>query len=332
MRAVRLTAPTHRLAEFYIEATPLGPDDVEVRVKAAGICRSDVHYRAGTRPVPRLPITPGHEIAGTVSSVGTGVSGVAVGDRVALNYLISCGDCEPCLIGLEQFCTTGQILGLSRDGGYAESVVVPARNAFRIPDSLPMEVAAIMMCSSATSLHALRRGRFLPGETVAVFGCGGLGMSAIKIAIALGAERVYGVDINTDKLAMVEELGAVPVPFDQAGTVSVDVALELVGLPATMKAAVACLAVRGRAVAVGITHDPFPLDSFGDLVLREAEVIGSSDHLADEIDELIDMFDRGLLDLSDVVTSTIPLEAATINEAMDRLETFQGGVRTVITP
>ncbi len=332
MKAVRLVTPTQPLVDTDLDPPTLGANDVEVRTEAAGICRSDVHYRAGTRPVPKLPITPGHEVAGTVAAVGSGVSDRAVGDRVAVHYLMSCEQCDPCRAGLEQFCTTGTMLGLSRDGGYAESVTVPACNAFPIPDSLSIEVAAIMMCSSATSLHALRKGRFVPGETVAVFGCGGLGVSAIKIAFALGAAEVHAVDINPEKLAVAEALGAIAVPFDRADSVTADVALELVGLPATMKAAVDSLAVQGRAVAVGITHEPFPLDSFSDLVLREAEVIGSSDHLASEVAELIDMVDNGLIDLSDVVTATVPLEAASINHAMDQLESFEGGIRTVITP
>jgi propanol-preferring alcohol dehydrogenase len=224
------------------------------------------------------------------------------------------------------------MIGLSRDGGYAEGITIPERNVFLLPDSIPSEIGAIMMCSTATSMHALRRGRLVAGESVAVFGVGGLGISAIKLAFALGASEVFAIDIKPGKLATAERLGAVPIPFEQAGRLGADVALELVGLPETMKAAVDSLAVGGRAVAVGITHDTFPLDPFSDLVLREAEIIGSADHLASEIAELISMVDRGILDLSDVVTATIPLEASAVNEAMDRLETFDGGVRTVITP
>lgn len=332
MRAVRLVTPGEPLVEQELEPVPVGPHDVRVRVEAAGICRSDVHYRSGIRPVPTLPVTPGHEIAGTVTQVGSHVKRINPGDRVALHYLISCGMCEPCLEGREQFCGPGSMIGLGRDGGYAEAITVPERNAFPIPDSIPTEVAAIMMCSTATSLHALRRGRLVPGETVAVFGCGGLGTSAIKLALALGASKVYGVDINPEKLALAERLGATPVHFRKAKWISADVALELVGLAETMKASVDCLRVQGRAVAVGITDQPFPLNSFNDLVLTEREILGSVDHLGSDIRELIEMVDGGVIDLSDVVTGTVPLEAAAINEAMDRLEAFDSGVRTVIKP
>lgn len=333
MRAVRLIELNKPLVEVEVEEPQLGPHDVRVAVGAAGICRSDVHYRSGARPLPGSPpLTPGHEIAGTVTEVGEHVSRLSVGDRVAIHYLVTCGLCEPCLGGLEPFCEPGEMVGLDRDGGYAESVTVPSRNAYLLPDSIPFEVAAIMMCSTSTSLHALRRGRLRHGESVAVFGCGGLGVSAIKLARALGAGEIYGVDINEDKLAIAEGLGATPVPFSGAHHIEADVALELVGLPETMKAAVASLRVRGRAVAVGITDEAFELNSYTDLVLREAEVVGAVDHLGSEIAELIEMVDEGTLDLSDVVTATVPLDADAINDTLDRLETFDAGVRTVIKP
>ncbi|MEE8375068.1 MAG: zinc-binding dehydrogenase [Acidimicrobiia bacterium] len=332
MRAVRMVESGKPLIEEDVEVPRVGPHDVEVRIEAAGICRSDVHYRAGTRPVPSFPLTPGHEVAGTVSATGSHVKRLELGDRVAIHYLISCGVCEPCLGGREQFCEPGLMIGLDRDGGYAEAITVPERNAFSIPDAIPVEVAAIMMCSSATSLHALRRGRMKPGDTVAVIGVGGLGISAIKIAFALGASEVFAVDTNPEKLKIARGLGATPVPVHKVRTIGADVALELVGLPETMRGAVDALGVRGRAVAVGLTHEPFPLHSFDDLVLREAEVIGAADHLASDIEELIEMVGTGVIDLSDVVTATVPLEAGAINDALDRLETFDGGLRTVIKP
>lgn len=333
MKAIRLVEIGAALVEEEVEEPLLGPHDVRVEVEAAGICRSDVHYRSGARPLPSPPpLTPGHEIAGTVREVGEHVSRLSKGDRVAIHYLVTCGLCDMCLAGLEPFCEPGEMIGLDRDGGYAETVTIPARNAYRLPESIPFDVASIMMCSTSTSLHALRRGRFVEGESVAVFGCGGLGVSAIKLARALGAGEVFGVDISDDKLAIAESLGATPVPFAKAHRIEADVALELVGLPETMKAAVGCLGVRGRAVAVGITDDVFDLNSYTDLVMREGEIVGAIDHLGSEIGELIEMVDSGVLDLSDVVTATVSLEAEVINETLDRLESFEAGVRTVIKP
>lgn len=303
-----------------------------VAIEAAGVCRSDVHYRSGARPVRVLPLIPGHEVAGTIVAIGEGVTDRRVGERVAVHYLISCGECDACRARREQFCETGAMVGLDRDGGYAESILVPSRNAYPIPASVPTEVAAIMMCSSSTSLHALRRGRFAPGESVAVVGCGGLGMSAIKIAMALGASKVFAIDIDDRKLKMARDLGAEAVQPDDVGGLSADVSLELVGLPETMRTAVDALGVQGRAVAVGLAHEPFALHSFNDLILREAELVGAMDHFGSEIEELFEMVDSGSLDLSDVVTATIPLDASAVDRALDRLEAFDGGIRTVIVP
>lgn len=332
MKAVRLIEVGKPLIETEVEEPPLGPHDVRVQVEAAGICHSDAHYRSGTRPIPSTPLTPGHEIAGTISATGHHVTRVEGGDRVAVHYLVSCGLCGPCLDGREQFCEPGTMIGLDRDGGYAETVTIPERNAHPLAETIPFEVAAIMMCSVSTSLHALRRGRMSPGERVAVFGCGGLGISAIKLALALGAGEVYAIDINPEKLELAEALGATPVPFRKAHRIEVDVAVEVVGSAEVMEAAVGSLGVRGRAVAVGITDGPFPLDSFNDLARKEAEIVGAADHLGDEIAELMQMVEGGRLDLADVVTGEIPLEAAAINETLDRLDTFQAGVRTVIKP
>ena len=156
------------------------------------------------------------------------------------------------------------MIGKHRDGGYAEFIVVPERSVFRLPDEIPFEQGAILMCSSATSLHALNKARLRPGETVAVFGIGGLGISAVQLARHFGAAEVFAVDINPRKLELAERFGAVPVnasagnPVEQLRELTrgrgVDVALELVGLPLTMRQAVQSLAILGRAALVGLTQ------------------------------------------------------------------------------
>ncbi len=310
-----------------------------MRIAAAGICRSDVHYRAGNPSAGPLPLTLGHEVAGVVSAVGDGVPDGRVGERVCLHYQVSCGDCEYCVRGSEQFCSTGAMLGKSTHGGYAESVAVPARNAFRLPDEISFEHGAVMMCSSATSYHALRKGRLRPGETVAVFGVGGLGMSAVQLARAFGAGTVYAIDINPVKLELAASFGAVPIDASTGDPVAalrqsggVDVALELIGLRVTMRQAIESLRPFGRAVVVGLGGDPVEFRPYREMIAREAEIIGSADHLAQELPELVDMARRGALDLSSVVTDRIPLEADAVNEAMDRLEGFGDAVRAVIVP
>jgi len=320
----------------------VGDRELLVRVKAAGICHSDVHYRSGASPVGPLPQTLGHEIAGVVESVGAQVSGLSAGDRVCLHYLLTCGDCPYCTSGHEQFCPHGQMLGKHTDGGYAEYIVVPARSAVPLPDEIPFEQGAILMCSSATSFHALRKARLAAGETVAVFGAGGLGMSAIQLAHAFGALDVYAVDIDQAKLDLAASYGAIPVntvlgdPVAEirrlTGGRGVDVALEVIGLKETMEQAVQSLAILGRAVLAGITDRPFQIDSYSQLLGREAEIIGSSDHLLHEMPLLLELARRGSLDLSRVVARTVPLEAGPVNEVMDALAGFGGAVRTVITP
>jgi D-arabinose 1-dehydrogenase-like Zn-dependent alcohol dehydrogenase len=186
-------------------------DDVLVAVKAAGICHSDAHYRAGRSPVHPLPLTLGHEVAGVVEQVGVGVKSIKVGERVCLHYLATCGECEYCQRGSEQFCRSGSMIGKYRDGGYAEYICIPSRSVFVLPDDVPFEQGAIMMCSSATSLHAINKSRLKPGESVAVFGVGGLGISAIQLAQAYGADLVLAVDINPLKLELAAQFGALPI-------------------------------------------------------------------------------------------------------------------------
>ncbi len=341
MKAVRLIEPGRPLEMEDIPIPAVGPRDVLVRIKAAGICHSDVHYRAGVSPV-NYPLTLGHEVAGVIEQIGPEVGNIEVGDRVCLHYMVTCGDCIYCSIGSEQFCTSGQMLGYHRDGGYAEYIALPARSAFPLPDEIPFEQGAIMMCSSATSFHALRKGRVKAGESVAVFGAGGLGMSALQLAQAFGALDVYAVDINPRKLDMAEGFGAIPINAAKTDPVAeikrlsggrgVDVALELIGLPLTMQQAVESLAKFGRAVMVGVTQKTIEIAPYRELVLREGEIIGSSDHLAQELPTLIELARRGTLNLSGVVTDTLPLDADAINAAMDRLEHFSDDVRVVITP
>lgn len=199
-----------------------------------------------------------------------------------------------------------------------------------------------MMCSSATSLHALYKARLQPGETVAVFGAGGLGVSAIQLAQAFGAQQILAVDIRSSKLERANGFGAIPVNASQVDPVEeilsltngrgVDVAIELVGLPSTMSQATRSLAIKGRAALVGISGDSFPVTPYYELINKEAEIIGVSDHLAQELPRLIEWVRTGKLALSEVVTQTVPLEADVINAVLDRLEGFGEDVRVVINP
>jgi 2-desacetyl-2-hydroxyethyl bacteriochlorophyllide A dehydrogenase len=340
MRAIRLVQPGRPLEMHDVKPPAVGPRDVLVRVKAAGICHSDAHYRAGKSRVEPLPMTLGHEVAGTVEETGPEVRSFKRGDRVCIHYLATCGDCGYCQQGNEQFCISGAMIGKYRDGGYAEFIVMPARSVFRLPEEIPFEQGAIMMCSSATALHALKKARLRAGESVAVFGTGGLGLSAIQLARAFGAREVFAVDIKPAKLAMAQTFGAVPVnaadcdPVAEIGRLTggkgADVALELIGLPLTMRQAVQSLAIKGRAALAGITVQTFEVAPYTEVINKEAEIIGVSDHLAQELPGLIEWVRQGKLDLSRIITRTVPLEAGAVNEVLDKLEGFTEEGRVVI--
>jgi propanol-preferring alcohol dehydrogenase len=339
MKAVRLTSIRSPLEEQEVEVPRVAPSDVLIRIRAAGICHSDAHYRAGVSPVAQLSLTLGHEVAGLVENTGSSVTKFKMGDRVCVHYLVTCGECAFCRAGNEQFCPTAEMIGKHRDGGYAECIAVPERSVFHLPDEIPFAQGAILMCSSATSLHALNKARFRAGETVAIFGVGGLGVSAIRLALHLGAVKVFAVDINPTKLRLASQFGAVPVnttesdPIEQIREMTrgdgVDVALELVGLPLTMRQAVQSLGKLGRAALVGLTQQTFDIAPYSDLLNKEAEIIGVSDHLASEIPLLLDLARAGKLDLSGVIR-TIPLEAEPVNQTLDGLEQFGDDVRVVI--
>jgi D-arabinose 1-dehydrogenase-like Zn-dependent alcohol dehydrogenase len=219
---------------------------------------------------------------------------------------------------------------------------VPAKNAHPLPESIPFEQGAILMCSSATALHALRKARVQRGDAVAIFGIGGLGVSALQLARALGAATVYAVDVNPAKLALARRFGAEPVDAREADPVrairratggrGVDAALELIGSARVMEQAVRVLAPQGRAAIAGLTQERIEVATYADLLGREAEIIGVSDHLASEIGELMQFVAGGALDLSEAVTRVVPLEAAAIDAVLDDLEAFRDDVRCVIRP
>ena len=342
MRAVRLIEFGKPMELQEIPIPDIGEKDILIHIRAAGICHSDAHYRAGRSTMGMMPITLGHEVAGVVEKIGVQVSTHKVGDRVCLHYNISCGNCYYCNTGNDQFCDSVKMIGHHLDGGYAEYIAVPARNAIHLPDEIPFEEGATLMCASATALHALSKSRVKAGETVAVFGVGGLGMSAIQLAKASGAVEVFAVDIQLDKLELASEYGAIPINASHVDAVEkirkltkgkgVDVALEMIGLRKTMEQAIDSVGYLGRAVMVGLNQQPIQINTYMQVLGKEAEIIGSNDHLLQELPLLVDMRRRKILDTSRVVSQTIPLDADKINQRLDDLEKYTNDVRMVIVP
>ncbi|MFN8434446.1 MAG: zinc-binding dehydrogenase [Anaerolineales bacterium] len=342
MKAVRFIGANQPLQMQEIPIPEIGERDILVKVKAAGVCHSDAHYRAGISPIRPVPLTLGHEVAGMVEKIGALVTNVKIGDRVVLHYNLSCGDCYQCSTGNDQFCEKVLMLGHYTNGGYAEYIAIPARNAIHLPDEIPFEQGATLMCASATAFHALRKSRIKSGESVAIFGAGGLGQSAIQLAKAFGALDVYAVDINEAKLDLAKQHGAIPVNAKQLDAVAeikrlthnkgVDVAIEMIGLPQTMKQALQVAGVMARVVIVGVSNKTLEVQTYSELLGNEVELIGSNDHHLQELPLLVDLARRNILDTSKIVSKTIPLDADAINTALDELERFGSDVRTVIVP
>jgi propanol-preferring alcohol dehydrogenase len=304
VHSVRLHQLQHHLVDETLPDPRPGEGEVLVEIHAAGICHSDAHYRAGAGRV-NLPLTLGHEIAGVVAGTG---------ERVALHYLMPNGD----------------MLGKERDGGYAQKIVVPATNAVPIPDEVSFEQAAVMMCSTATAWHALKLATIIPGESVALLGFGGLGVSAAGLARIAGAGRVIAVDVVAEKRALARTFGAEAAASPEVLD-GIDVVLDFAGHPATTLAALRALSPGGRLILVAINLRSLQLDPYSDVLTKERHIIGCADHTRDELVEVLELARCGALDMSRAITRRVPLEARAINEVLDDLERGTTHLRTVIT-
>ncbi|MGV9803005.1 alcohol dehydrogenase catalytic domain-containing protein [Mycobacterium sp. NPDC003449] len=266
--------PTHRAVQVKSSGGALEVVDTEtpapqrgqvrVAVAAAGVCGTDRAIVNGGFPGISWPLTPGHEIAGTIAELGAGVDDFAVGDRVAIGWFGGhCGTCIPCRKGLFIHCDVGQVPSLHYPGGYAESVTAPANALARIPDGLSFSEAAPMGCAGVTTYNALRHTRALPGDVVAVLGVGGLGHLGVQFAAAMGFETVAiarGRDKEQDARALgarhyidsrAEDVGAALRELGGAAVV-----LGTVGNSQAMADTVDGLAPRGELVAIGVTDEP----------------------------------------------------------------------------
>ena len=239
------------------------PGGAVVRVGATGVCRSDWHGWQGHDDGITLPHVPGHELAGTVAAVGPDVTGWAVGDRVTVPFVNACGRCAQCAAGEHQVCTRQTQPGFTHWGSMAEYVALDAAdvNLVALPDGLDYATAASLGCRFATAFRAVTAvGRVRPGEWVAVHGCGGVGLSAVQVAVAAGA-RVVAVDVSAPALELARRMGAEEVvrgPVDVPAAVAevtgggAHVSLDAVGTTATCTGSIRSLRPRGRHVQVGL--------------------------------------------------------------------------------
>ena len=314
-------------------------DEILVRVAACGLCRTDLHYLHGLPTAKAPPIVLGHEVSGTVESVGAAVSGFEKGARVLLPPVLPCGSCETCRRGRGNVCLRMIMLGNHRDGGFAEYVAVPSSCAFPLPPSLPLAEASVLSDAGSTAYHAVvNRGQVVSGEWVAVIGCGGVGLSVLQVAHAVGA-RTVAVDIAADKLERATRLGADEV-VDGSGDVlkalrkltggGPDVAFEVIGNPKTIRLAVDAARTGGRVVVVGYADADVGLPA-GRIMFRELEVRGSLGCPLQEFPRVLSLAAKGVFNLQETVTHRYTLEE--VNEgfaALDRGEL--GFVRGIAIP
>lgn len=335
MQAVQLDAVGRKLAQRDLADPVARPGEVLVAIEAAGVCHSDAHYRAGHPQAGPLPLTLGHEVAGTIVAAGDGGDRSRIGQRVALHYLVGCGACAHCRAGDDRLCAEVEMIGKERPGGFAELIVVPAANALAVPDEVSAEAAAVMMCSGATAWHALRRARVQAGETVSIVGVGGLGNAAAQLAPAAGAGRVTAVDIDPDKLDAVAGHGVDPVlaedPSDPLAGVTGDVVIDFTGSSTVLSSAVAHRSSGRRIVVVGIVRSTLHIRPYEDILVGERELIGSSDHTVTELEELLQLAAAGAFRPERSITRRIPLDAGAIDATLDDLEQGGAAVRTVVT-
>ena len=315
-------------------AEPACPEDgVVIAVRATGVCRSDWHAWKGHDPVP-LPHTPGHEFAGVVAEVGARVAGWQVGDRVTAPFVCGCGRCEWCAAGQAQVCPDQTQPGFTGPGSFAERVAVHAAdlNLVRLPDALDFVTAASLGCRFATAFRAVTaHGRLRRGDWLAVHGCGGVGLSAVMIATALGA-HVVAVDVSDAALRRARDLGAeAVVQADQHADVpglvreltggGAHVSLDALGSPATAASSVESLRRRGRHVQVGLllgaaATPPLPMDR---VVAHELEIYGSHGMAAHEYPAMLALVEDGTLRPDRLVGDVIGLDrAGDALAAMDR--------------
>jgi 2-desacetyl-2-hydroxyethyl bacteriochlorophyllide A dehydrogenase len=342
MTAARLHRVGARLRLDSVRVPSVGANDVLVDVRAAGICHSDLNYVHGLAPVGKLPITLGHEISGIVAKVGSRVKSVKRGDRVFVHYVIHCGLCVFCQTNRENYCNKYQMMGKDVDGGLAEYTRVPVRSILKLPQAIPFEQGAILGCAVPTAFHALMRGRVREGDTVVVFGVGGLGVHAIQLARKIfDAGNIIAVDLFDKKLKLAKQLGASNVvnaarkdPVDEVRVITegrlADVVLDFVGHNKTISQAIDCAGRGGRVVLVGIGAKLMRLSPYRTVIGKEMELIGVNDHLKTELVQLAKFVGSGKIDLSRSVTHKISLME--VNLGMRILEENIGmPVRVVVS-
>lgn len=318
------------------------PNGVVIRVEATGICLSDWHAWMGHENLPGLPHVPGHEMAGTIHAVGDEVSRWRMGDRVTVPFSTGCGGCGSCRAGHLNTCSRAGTPGFTSWGSFAEYVAINHAdvNVVRIPDAMEYGHAAALGCRFITAFRAIvDQGRLREGQWVSVYGCGGVGLSAVMIASALGG-RVIAVDIDEGSLALASELGAEETVLSNTDDTAAKVrqisgggshlSMDAVGRIVTAISSIRSLRKHGRHVQVGLMLGPdaTPAIPMEEVIMRELEIVGSRGMPATDYPRVFQLIESGLVDPARLVTSTVSLEEA--SSVLERMGAFADVGVTVI--
>jgi len=343
MRAERFYSDTKTVVVEDVPIPEPGPGEVLVKVAFCGICHSDLSLINGTFPAQRPVVIQGHEASGTIAKLGPDVTGWSEGDRVVVAAGRPCGDCPNCRRGDMANCLQMQIMAFAYDGAWAEYTVALAAGLTRVPDNVPLEQAAILADAVSTPYGAVvRTGKVGIGESVGVWGVGGVGTHIVQLARLVGAAPIIAIDINPAVRDRALDLGA-DFAFDSrdpelkdrideitAGR-KLDVAFDAVGRAVTFEQALDCLTVGGRLVSVGMSADcptVGPTSMFG---LTKKQVLGHLGYQNADIETLARLVSLGRLDLSRSISRVIPLED--IRDGIEMLERADGNpIRILVQP
>lgn len=338
MKALLLESPGKASLQTVAEPIP-GNGEILVRVAACGICHTDLHYLDHGVSTFKSPVILGHEVSGTIAGLGAGVSQFQEGDRVLLPAVFTCGVCRACRTGRENICAQMKMLGNHLDGAYAEFVVAPAKDCLALPQEIPLAEACLIGDAMSTPYHAVKhRAQVRVGESVAVFGCGGVGMNVVQFS-ALAGGHVLAVDIDDQKLEWARQFGAgdvlnakgvdrVDKQVKKRTGGGVDVAIEAIGKPATLRAAFDSLRPGGRLCVVGYSAEAVTLP-FSKMMFFELQVIGSLGCRPTDYPELIELVRSRRVKLEPLVTGRYPLEG--IFDGFEALRRGKG-LRGIVLP
>ena len=304
MKAAVLRALAEPLTVEEIAAPEAGAGEVLIKVEACGVCHSDLHLVRGEwdllKPITKIPLIPGHEVAGTIAALGEGVEDFALGDKVGVPWLhFTCGQCEFCLAGQETLCGKQQVTGCTVDGGFAEFIKAKASHTTKLPDNLSFAEAAPLLCAGLTVHRAMKDSGVEANQRVAIFGIGGLGHLAIQLAKARGAE-VIAVDVTDDKLALAKECGA-DHAINAATTVGykeikklggAHVAMVTSGSKAAYETALRSLRKGGTLSIVGMAPEPISLSTVA-MVSGEYRIVASAVGTRADLREVLQLAAEG---------------------------------------